>query len=374
MTLSKNKWLRSMALQCISANHPNIEDKYVDKLRLHFNNQINNKNSWLIIFIIVIIVFIFGVTINIDGLNLIDFQYDDSKDILEKRIANIVTLLSMTFAVVGFLMSNLALKESYSYKLLFKSSNIYPIIYFSLSTIICLFLISLFRKNFSSEYLFSRLVLIGIYLSIITLILIGYLFSSLIRFTNREYINGLLKKQLFYDLKHNLKILLIQKYSNQIWIDFLKENNVEIYNVWLGLGSNMAMGQNNPISDILGEIKTSKYVKNINLNNLQKFINKNNNVQLTARLIKLDGKFELSTPLIWVKETNNFTSSINKARTSIKFYKKNYKIKPLNSTRKYFDFKLEEYARQNNYRYIEEILNIYEEVYHFEMLNSKHGG
>jgi hypothetical protein len=112
-------------------------------------------------------------------------------------------MISVTFAIIGFLIANLAIKESFTYNLLFKKSGFFSVAFIALSLIACFIALSTLGDWLPIDYQ-SGALLAGTYLIFIVIFLIGYLFTKLIRFTNQKYILNLVQRELLSESKRNL--------------------------------------------------------------------------------------------------------------------------------------------------------------------------
>jgi hypothetical protein len=181
------------------------KDLFESKAVGFWNFVTNNKNWWIITAIVLFIFFCLQF-INIPFLNFISINDDTVKSLIESRTANIVTLISVTFAVIGFLIANLAIKESYTYNILFKKSTFFPVVYFALSLIVAFILLSTLKEDILSAYN-SRILIVGTFLLISVIFCVGYLFTQLLKFTNHIHILELIKKEFLREEKENLRII-----------------------------------------------------------------------------------------------------------------------------------------------------------------------
>ncbi|OIP82246.1 MAG: hypothetical protein AUK44_08290 [Porphyromonadaceae bacterium CG2_30_38_12] len=190
------------------------KDLFESKIVMFWNFAKNNKNWW-IISVIVFIIFFFLQFINIPLLNFISIKEDTVKSLIENRTTNIVTLISVTFAVIGFLIANLAIKDSYTYNILFKKSSFFPVVYFALSLIVMFILLSTLKDSFLPIYN-ARTLIVGSFLLICVIFCVGYLFTQLVKFTNHKHILKLTKNEFLKEAKENLKIIGRKQLSEKI--------------------------------------------------------------------------------------------------------------------------------------------------------------
>jgi hypothetical protein len=124
-------------------------------------------------------------------------------------------MISVTFAIIGFLIANLAIKESFAYNLLFKKSTFFPVVFIALTLIAAFVILSTLKDTFGIDYQI-RTLLVGTYLILIVVFLIGYLFTKLVKFTNQKYLLDLVRKELIAESKQKLlwigrKIISVNK-------------------------------------------------------------------------------------------------------------------------------------------------------------------
>ena len=231
-----------------------------------------SNNNWWIIAAVVLIVFFCLQFINIPVLNFLHIKEDTVKSLIENRTTNIVTLISVTFAVIGFLIANLAIKDSYTYNILFKKSTFFPVVYFALSLIVVFMLLSTLKDTLLPEYQ-SRTLIVGTFLLIFVIFCVGHLFIQLVKFTNHKDLLELTRNELLREAKENLKIIgrkqLSDKKVNEL--GFSKFS----YSLFTPLtkGDFQVLKGHNTISDIkinkLTNLSSSFHQKNeISVNNL----------------------------------------------------------------------------------------------------------
>ncbi len=180
-------------------NNPDLFNSNRDK----FFEFINDYTKWYIVVLTVLLIFFILHLINIPLLNIIPIKEVNVKTLINSRTTNIVTIISVTFAIIGFLIANLVIKESFTYNILFKKSGFFPVAFMALSLIACFIALSTFGDWLSTNYQ-SNALLAGSYLIFVVIFLIGYLFTKLVRFTNQKYILNLVQRELISESKRNL--------------------------------------------------------------------------------------------------------------------------------------------------------------------------
>ena len=118
---NNNNWLRHRVKSHIREHHKDLFDPLHKNLFNRFSNYISDKEQWWVVLLFVMIVFAFSSLFSgIDFLNFINLKDETSRILVDQRTTNIATIISITLVVVGFLINNLAVKSSLTYKLLFK--------------------------------------------------------------------------------------------------------------------------------------------------------------------------------------------------------------------------------------------------------------
>jgi len=381
---NNNNWLRYKVNAIINNNHKDLEQTTWEKLYKSSLKYAFDKKRWWLIIIVILLIYFIGIVINIRLLNFIDIKLDTAKIIVDQRTSNTATIISMTLAVVGFLMSNLAVKESFAYRLLFKNSKLYPIIYFTLGIIGSLILISLFRDTIKPEYIFSRLVLTGSYLVLVVLLLIGYLFRSIIHFTNSKRIKDLLHAELISESKLNLRESLFKKYSRKVYDDIMITSDAKEYNFFesfssTSLSDSALETEDAEILEIKGDelfelFPKQKLLEDVNISRLTNFLfQKKSHGKIYYRRLALGESTSETNNYIWLHTTPNTQNEKKYLHKCLILKKEISSMRISNDVRKYFDQKLEEYSYESKHRDLDELLKSYLEIYELEMTNKIDG-
>jgi len=301
-------------------------------------------------------------------------SYDTAKIIVDQRAANIATIISITLVVVGFLINNLAVKEGFAYQLLFRHSYLYPIIYFTLCTIGCFFIISMLREDIDT-YNFIRLVNIGTYLAIIILFLIGFLFKTIIQFTNDKTIWKLLHHELIEESTEKLKRILLSRYCRDEFNFQIQEVGGKLVDNTYPFRNLSALFANDELTESeKSKIKSGeRFVYDLNINRLKRIIQKKDNTigAINCLALTIEELIPKETTIIWQEGSSNSKKEKAAIKNSV------YLKKPTNSqlekdpVRKYFDQKLEILAATNDYRNLKDLLESYIEIYKLQIKHLK---
>src|SRR5699024_1069484 len=217
--IRKNKnWLRFQTESELKKIHPDLFPSQRQRILKKINDFITNGGSWWFVILLVFLLFVVG-----SFINFYFVEYKTSKELINNRIRDLSTLFSISLVVLGFMLNNIAQKSSLILRILFKEIYMYPIIYFSLSVIGTLILVSIFVDILPEEK-FKNLFVTGVILLILVLFLIGFLFTKAFLFVGKSEIDERLKKELLIEGKKNMIELLIEMRSYSVFLSFMEEN------------------------------------------------------------------------------------------------------------------------------------------------------
>lgn len=367
-----NNWLRFRVNKLIKKKHDDLFQSFWSSKISSFQEYAFHQDRWWLILTFVIIVFCISCIIDFSFLNFIKIDKRTANILVDQRAGNIAAITAITLVVVGFLINNLAVKEPLTYKLLFKHSYLYPTIYLILSTIGCFFIISTLRNQLN-ESSFINTVLAGTYLAIVILILIGFLFKTIIEFTNDRTIKRLLHEELMKEAKENLKIILMKKYSSDSFEKIIKGKGAKVYNWAEALNISNTNTNRNKI-DLVPLENTEKQIYDINTKKLSKFVTKKKNKD-SEQIFYLNMSLEIITTkwdnYIWQINNPNSTKDKELLKGSLVLLNQNKFKKNKKTMRKYFDKKLEIHASKSEHQELENILGSYLDLYQLQMKHQK---
>ncbi len=350
--------------------HPYLMQKPKERLFSWIKHHTCSRDSWWKILLLVIFFYFINLTIDIKWLNVLVFNSSTLGTLIDQRTTNTATIISMTLAVIGFLIASIAVKEPYTYQLLFKRSKLYFAIYFTLSTIASLILISTLRdsSDLVGDY-YSKLVLAGTYLVIGVLFVIGYLFRTIIYFTNPKQIWRMLHDELIGDVKNSIIESLIEQYSKSIYEERLKRDGAIVYNLSEAF-KNLQLSQ--LFRNVGNEIKIEENyytVLDVNLSGLSAFISPRINQSRTIYFseLSLNTLNSGSYKFVWIKNETFTMTEINELNQNYVVKRSKTKNDKSEYLRKHFDEKIEEYVKQNNSKDLKDILNSLVELYKMKM-------
>jgi hypothetical protein len=206
-----------------------------NKARNFINHVLNERIGGLWVVIIPLISFIIGQIFRPKFLQVIPLSLDSSKTIIDQRITNLVTIFSISMVVIGWLFTNISIKDGISYKLLFKWTYLFPIFYFIVALLICLIICSLLRE---SKYLdLGAFVVTGTYLIVVALVLISSMFYRLIIAVGKDFHFKVLEKEVLNEVRLNSFRKITERVSRKIYSTVLEEAGFTKY---IGFSDNLS--------------------------------------------------------------------------------------------------------------------------------------
>ncbi|OFY85870.1 MAG: hypothetical protein A3F72_16145 [Bacteroidetes bacterium RIFCSPLOWO2_12_FULL_35_15] len=358
----------------IREHHKDLFDKWYKNIPKRFLDYISESAQWWVVLLFVILFFSLSSVINIDCLNFITLRDETSRLLVDQRTTNIATIISITLVVVGFLITNLAVKSPVTFKLLFKKSYLYPTIYLTLSTIACFIIVSTLRDTQIPYFDFSRAVLAGTYLAFAILFLIGFLFRTIIQFTNGKEITGMLNVELMNEAKGNMKKILLIKYSSEQYITTLQNHGAKEYDFSqaLDFSTNFQVTEISEEEIIHKQVK-DRVIQDIHINRIASLVSRKKKKAETVfyRKLSLEIMSGETNNFIWEKGKPNTKWNKFILGTSLILKRKQKQKKDTYVYRKYFDKQVEELSEESKYRNLETMLESYIELYTFQMQNQK---
>jgi hypothetical protein len=304
-------------------------------------------------------------SIRLPFLDFIVLDDSTAATIIDQRTSNVATIISMTLAVIGLLLGNLAIKDGKSYKMAFVKSRLYFIIYYTLTVIICLIVISTLRNTLSKDC-FNRLVLGGTYLAISIPFAIAYLFRTIIKFASADAIMEQFKQAYFAEVKARLFLQLLMSYSKAEFLYLMKKLKIEQQRFQWG----ESVKASDDEIDVFLNVK-EVLIYDIDLSRLERLLNKRKGdvpIFYTTELAINSTTSEHSNFII-PKLVDKRGRKINLS-SCLKWTTAEKQLKITPEYEDYFYDKLEEFLKENKPRKVEEVLNFLEDVYDLQM---KHG-
>lgn len=337
--------LRNKILKKLQAEHSDlIKAKPVAIKLIDF---LLPKENWMYVFFSTFLLLCLFSLPGPKFLQFIVLDWETVKLLIESRITTIVTIISMTLAVTGLLLSNLAIKNNLTYELMFRRSGLYFIIYFALSSIIILISISMLR-NTLDPVVFGRLVLAAGYICLLVIFGIGFLFRIIVEFTTPKSIEAHLRKALFEEYKANLCYDLLKNYSLDEFRFIMEKANIKELSTLERLH---AESQNKD---------EEMFIEDIRLDVLKKIIRTVEQPSAVSYiLIGINTHTKHHKSFLNLIDSSTLSSCLvlqpSKGRNSIE-----------RQYFKYFSDKLDEYSKEGKHERVAEILDIFVEMYGIE--------
>jgi hypothetical protein len=355
--------LRKQTELRINEDHAELSPGRLSLFKQYFN-RLSDKNSWWLVFLHVFAFFLLLMFGRLPLLGFIKFTTKTAETIIDQRTSNVATIISMTLAVIGLLLSNLAIKDSQTYKLLFLKSRLYFIIYYILSAIFFLIIVSTMRDTICPHW-FNQAVLAGTYLALSILILIGFLFSTIINFANSSNIQKILKEELIIETKSNIRKNLLVQYSQQKFLEIMNDFNISEYTLSIALSKKTSTTA--PAEPAKKENK-EKLIADIYTEKLQKKLreDKSGTQRYYTSVLALNTITKDYDSYVWPNTAVSSNKSIN-LLSCLSLKKATKMVKNSNEYQQYFDKKLEEQTAEGKHAKVAEILDLYLEIYLIQM-------
>lgn len=378
MLFNNNKnWLKFRTKMMIKENNKVLFIPFHVQLFQRIISNITSKEKWFTIFLIVIGSFLISsFLIKVEFLNFINIEADTLKILVDQRTTNIASIFSFTLVVIGFLISNISIKSTLTLELLFKNSYIYPTIYFTLSTIGCLIIISTLRDTKIVNFNYTNAVLTGTYFAILILILIGSMFAKIIKFTNDKEINNLLHDEFIKEAKGIIYNNLLKKYSHlelkktAILAGAKEYSFAEAWNLITSIEGYIEESNDDKI---IKKIKEGEVV-DINLEKISSLIRDktSKNEIIYFNNISLGDHISDRNRIVWEKSKTKSKWNTDLIKKCVVIKKKNKQVIESDIYRKYFDKKITELTEQSKFKELDMILYSYNELYSIQMKSQNH--
>lgn len=320
-------------------------------------NHLLHFKHWYYVIILTLSVFFLVQLMDIDSLNFLEISDEDIKPLIESRTTNIVTLISVTFAVIGFLIANLAIKDSYIYNLIFINSRFFSITYFVLTLIACFIILSTLKSQIPTDHV-KRIFVTGTYLILIAICCIGYLFTRLIMYTNDKYLHKIIKE----DFSQESKKYLIENLRG----DFMKG----ILFHELGFGRYTDYYQNRFIGYTDDKLPANAIVKNIKIEKVKRILSKNL-IPYNTICINMNYEYKLAANqhgfFFILGNNQEHKAIIKKLNKCIILEKSTVGILKIEEILDYINQKIIEHTSKNNHKLVTEFTNMYSEYYDLQI-------
>ncbi len=359
------KWLLFTVKAELKRRHPDLFPSWQKNRRRTITDYILDQKRWWLVALFTLTVFFVFPFIPTHFINILVLKPETVQIIVDQRTANIATIISITFVVIGFLINNIAVKEPLAYRLLFKHSRLYPIIYLTLSIIGC-FVITSALRDCLHPGTFTRIVLAGCYLVLILLILIGWLFRSIIKAISPQEIIKLLEIELLEECKLAIRMELIKRNSTSLYSSLMTKYGFKEYNMSEALAS-----EEEPISVVehRGPLPATKtyIVQDVKIATIQKLIKKMGGQNKYFKKLGIDTPITPPAPYVWIQKKTQAKSVERKIQKSVLLGVPKKSNENYTTFRQHFTEKIEQLVEGNHHRELEKYLEVYYKLQEMEL-------
>ena len=354
---NRRQWLRFQIMETMKVEYPNLMRRQRNLLT-QLTDFFKARNQWWLILIIVFGGIYVSSRINYTMLNTITLDYKTATQLVDQRSSNLATIISISLVVVGFIINNLAIKEPVVYKILFRRTPLYLIVYLTLSTIAAFVITSTLRDTLDQE-IFSKYVLAATYFVLLILLFIGILFRTIITITDPKKLNEMLREEILFESNKRLKRFLIWKLAQQRISSFMSENNVTDKHFLFAIGI--------PNNLVIDNTIEQRELSDIHFTRLKAFILKDTlGLHITNPSLSLGDFVQQRDELLW----NNNSASVSQDRIELGRCIK-LKKSPIivDEFRGHFDTKFEDLVNKGSQRELGILMDTYLDLYEMEMIN-----
>ena len=216
-------WMRFYVEHEIRRRHPQLLKDLSKHRGSDWVSRCFNRKHWYnATALAALLIFLIGGIVYFTGICL---EYGT---FIDQRASNLATISGMCLSVIVFLMSNLAVKETYAYDLLFEKTKLYPAIFFVLSTLGIFILLSTLRNSLGFQ-LYRSLVIASGFMFLLILGIIGFLFRTVIHYINPIQIDKFMSAKLKNRADKIFYVGLIQKISKERFISIVRQQGLNDY-------------------------------------------------------------------------------------------------------------------------------------------------
>lgn len=323
--------LKKQVLLKAKADFPDLFDTSLVKGLISIKNRVNSPIGALWMILLVAVIYIIGSLPHLPTLSLIPFAENMAETIIDQRATNMAAIFSLTLVVIGWLITNVSVKDSLSYQFLFKRSYLYPIFYFIATLLASLILISLWRKFPLIDL--PNLVVAASYLIIGAIVAIVFLFVRLIEVVDNNFFYQMLEKEVLRESNPTWSQAVVNIYGRKLYREYMSQCDINAYSdnsIDVSSYRRIAIGEpqlvdENEESEI-GQLFPSPkhYVDDIKIGTLSKLIKKvNDGGPAFFSPIGINSAIHTEFVVLYFSETKR----LNKMRS--KAISKCYTLKPI---------------------------------------------
>ncbi len=281
--------LSKVTRKVINKSYPDLEEEIYKNRFNKFWRFFKSKKGFLIITPLTLLLYVIAYIID-NKLSFVILDRQDALSYMENRIANIAVMISVTLVVIGFLFNNANYRSRYTLEIIFMRFKLFPIVYFSLSSVSIMILVVLYNRMFSDVSIVNFAVCSN-YLTITFLMILGYLITSIILFTDKRIIRKEIMKELIREAKKLRYLELISLSSSLI---LQKKLNVKHPNKKINF-------VRDPLVTL--EYSTDYLIKDVDIHLLNKEIKKIKEEKINVISITIGG-IQPTRSIVWSPEND----------------------------------------------------------------------
>jgi hypothetical protein len=347
-----NKWLLHRINSQLRSSY---QELYHFDLKNWFHNFLCDKRSGLNVFFSAIIIFFIILLVPVDFMKL---DKESVPIMLDQRISNLATIISLTLVIFSLLINNIAVKETFAYRILFRHSYLYFTLFFALTVIGVLILATNFR-HYNDEIIVRRIAVAASILAVIILFLIGVLFVRLIFFLDTNEIHKIYRAELHTEAIRLIKLQLQIIYSKKTYIDIVSSYG-------LGKFNPVAFRNTLQYAEEFGESIELKTISDVKIGEIEKSLRlmQKENILLIFNPIFIGYSFRKDERLFWYE--NNYRSNQRFLNLKEKLRFSKVGIENLD-VQNFFHDKYERCVKEVKVKEADFILSCYLELYKLQM-------
>jgi hypothetical protein len=365
-----DNWMRFRTDNKIYYRHAEMNSALFRNKWFNWLDRQLQPNRWYISVIAAISLYILiACIINLNHLAY-SFTDDDKKmrdfgKFVDDRASNLASVVSISMAVIAFLVSNIAIKELYAVKLLFRRTKLIAVIIFALTTLGIFVLVSADRFTYVAKDQYNNVALASAIMLVIVLVLIGFLFVKIIDFVDPAKIDAFINDQLQIDSFKLIKFGLQRQYSLEYYQQVMRQAGVKPYNL-------SDVFSPSTLSSIMSLINNSddktvdvplRYVTDLDLIDLRDYLHERKNEELVYQTIYLGLGIESSDSYVFALGKENSEKDKQRLNGIIRTISSFEKTPVLTEVRKHHDEKIVSLAESGKNKDLERVLIGIETLY-----------
>ncbi|MNY29732.1 hypothetical protein D3C86_1637910 [compost metagenome] len=212
---------------------------------------------------------------------------------------------------------------------------------------------------------------------LVVLVLIAYLFRTIISFTNTRTIDSLFKNELIWEVKHSLEYQLRVSYSKEIFSRLANEMGAVEYNIVEVFDDDNFFDAEVHFVDeeeVFRQAEMLYVLHDLNTVDVSNFIKKRvKEGKVYFEELSLGESIKNPDSFIWAKTKENSIEDKRFLRQSVVLSRRKSKAGSVLGARKFFEEKLEERLDKDKSKGLDDILDAYYEIYKLQIEAERNG-